>query len=76
MIVHAQSEMEFHREEKDGGEILQLGLFHIILVWFIFFLILGLYCPQYVTYNIHNMKVFTIFLKFDYIIALNNNHMQ
>ena len=76
MIVHAQSEMEFHLEEKDGGEILQLGLFHIILVWFIFFLILGLYCPQYVTYNIHNMKVFTIFLKFDYIIALNNNHMQ
>ena len=75
MIVHVQSGMEFHHEEKDGGEILQLGLFHIILVWFIFFLILGLCCPQYEMYNIHNMKEFTIFLKFDYTNTLNN-HMQ
>ena len=75
MIVHAQSEMEFHREEKDGGEILQLDLFHIILVWFNFFLILGLYCRQYVMYNIHNTKVFTIFLNIDCIIILNN-HMR
>ena len=28
MIVHAQSWMEFHHEEKDGGEILQVGPFH------------------------------------------------
>ena len=75
MIVHAQSWMEFHREEKDGGEILQVGPFHMILVWFHFSLILGLYSPQYVIYNIHNMKVLTIFLKIDYIITLNN-HMQ
>ena len=32
MIVRAQSEMEFHREEKYYGKILQLGQFHIILV--------------------------------------------
>ena len=61
MIVHAQSGMKCHCEEKVGGEILQLGQFHMILVWFRFFLILGLYCPQYMIYNIHNMKVFTIF---------------
>ena len=30
MIVYAQSGMEFHREEKDEGEILQLGQFHMI----------------------------------------------
>ena len=76
MIVHAQSRMEFHPKEKDGGEILQLDQFHMILVWFhFFFLILSLYCPQYVICNIHNMKVLTIFLKTDYIITLNN-HMQ
>ena len=40
--------MEFHLEEKDGGEILQVAQFHMILVLFHFFLILGLYCPQYV----------------------------
>ena len=32
MIVYAQSGMEFHREEKDGGEILQLDQFDMILV--------------------------------------------
>ena len=32
MIVYAQSGMQFHREEKDGGEILHLGQFHMILV--------------------------------------------
>ena len=37
MIVYAQSGMEFHREEKDGGEILQLDQFDMILVWFHFF---------------------------------------
>ena len=60
MIVYAQSGMEFHREEKDGRETLHLGQFHIILVRYHFFLILGLYCPQYVIYIniyiIHNMK--------------------
>ena len=66
MIVHAQSEMEFYREEKNDGEILQQGEFHLILVWFHFFLSLVLYCSEYVIYNIHNMKVFTIFLKTDY----------
>ena len=73
MIVHAQSGMEFHSKEKDGGEILQLGQYHMILVRFHFFLILGLYCLQYMIYNIHNMKVFTIFLKIDYIMTLNNH---
>ena len=32
MIVYAQSEIEFYREEKDRGEILQLDQFHTILV--------------------------------------------
>ena len=64
MIVYSQSGMEFHHKAKDGGKILQLGQFHMILVWFhFFFLILSIYCPQYFIYNIHNMKVFTIFLK-------------
>ena len=71
MIVYAQSGMVFNSEEKDRIEILQLDQFHMILVWFHFFLILGLYCSQYVIYSIHNMKL-TIFLKIDYIIRLNN----
>ena len=75
MIVHAQLGMEFHWEEKDGRETFQLGQFHMIFVWSHFFLILGLYCSQYMIYNIHNKKVFTIFLKIDYIMTLNN-HMQ
>ena len=67
MIVYAQSGMVFNSEEKDRIEILQLDQFHMILVWFHFFLILGFfsYCPQYVMCNIDNMKVFTIFLKID-----------
>ena len=36
MIVYVQSEMEFHREEKDEGEIFYLDQFHMILVWFHF----------------------------------------
>ena len=41
MVVYAQSGMEFHHKEKDGGEIPQLGQFHIVLelqqtaFWFI-----------------------------------------
>ena len=37
MIVYAQSRMEFHPKEKDGGEILQLDQFQMTLVWFNFF---------------------------------------
>ena len=41
-----------------------------------FFLILVLYCPQYVIYDIHNMKVFNIFLKIDYIITCGKGKSQ
>ena len=76
MIAYAQSGIEFHHKEKDRSEILQLGQIHTILLGYhFFFLILSLYCPQYVICNIHNMKLFTIFLKTDYIITLNN-HMH
>ena len=50
--------MEFHLEEKDGGEILQVAQSHMILVLFHFFLILGLYCPQYVL-TIMQKMIFT-----------------
>ena len=76
MIVHAQSGMKFHRQKKNVGEILQLAQFRMILVWFHFLLILVLYFPQYVINNIHNMKVFTIFWKFDYTMTLNNHIQQ
>ena len=58
MILNVQLGMEFHLEEKDGGEILQVAQFHMILVLFHFFLILGLYCPQYVL-TIMQKMIFT-----------------
>ena len=60
MIVYAQPGTEFDGKEKDGGENLHLPQFNMILVRFHFFLILGLYCPEYVIYNI---KVLVNFLK-------------
>ena len=58
MILNVQLGMEFHLEEKDGGKILQVAQFHMILVLFHFFLILGLYCPQYVL-TIMQKMIFT-----------------
>ena len=74
MMVYAQSGMKFHLEEKMVVKFYTWANSKWFWCDFNFFT-LGFYRPQYVIYNIYNLKNIRHFFKIDYIILLNN-HMQ